>query len=97
MDQKGGDKQKFGLPLQVDFVFFLQIIQIFSGNNGDRDVMNVDLFFAYEKQEQIQRSLKSLQVDLVFKLIMRFYGIFNTLLVADGRAPPTELNTRYRE
>ena len=65
IDQDGGHQQEFGLAVDGDERTVLQIDQIFPGDDGDGDVVDLDLLFLDEKEEQIQRPLEDGQLDLV--------------------------------
>jgi hypothetical protein len=65
VNQRRRHHQEFPRDIQVQLLHQPEVAEILLGNEGNRDVVDVHLVLANEVQEEIQRPLERLELDLV--------------------------------
>jgi hypothetical protein len=65
MNQERGHKQKLGFAVEVDLLFPVEVGQIFFGDDGDGNIVDVDFFLFDEEKEEVEGAFKSLKPDLI--------------------------------
>ena len=65
VDEEGGDEQELGLPVEVDLLLPVEVLQVVPGDGGDGDVVDLDLLLPDEEEEQVQGAFEDLEPDLV--------------------------------
>jgi hypothetical protein len=77
VDEEGGDEQELGLPVEIDPLLAVEVLQVIPGDRGDGDVVDVDLLLPDEEEEQVERALEDPEPDLVaFRRLGRVHGGF---------------------
>ncbi len=64
MDQRRGHVDELGAQLDVQFQGALHVLQILLRDGGNRDVVDVDLLFADQVQQEIERPVVLLQMKI---------------------------------
>ena len=64
VDQRGGHEDELGADVEVHFARLLEVAQVLRRDGGDGDVADVDLLFANEVEQQIERSVIVVEVDI---------------------------------
>jgi hypothetical protein len=68
LDQRGGHHQELARDVDVDRVELFQEREILVRDRGDRDVDDVDLRAADQEEEKVERTLETVEADLVIVL-----------------------------
>ncbi len=64
VDQRRGHVDELGAQLDVQFHGALHVFQILLRDGGNGDVVDVDLLFANQVEQQVERTIVLLQVEI---------------------------------
>ena len=65
MDQRRRHHQELTGDVEIQVLHQLDVVEVLLGDQRDRDVVDVHLVLANEVQEQIERPLEGVELDLV--------------------------------
>src|SRR6185295_16058963 len=76
VDQRGRHHQELSRDVEVQLLHQVDVLEVLRRDEGDRDVVDVDLVLLDEVQQQVERSLEVVQPDRV-RLEDRFEFLFH--------------------
>ena len=66
VNQGRGHNQKIAGKREIEFLHDLKILEILPGNQGDRDIVNIDFVLADEVQQKVERTTEGLKLHLIY-------------------------------
>ena len=67
VDQGGCHVDKFGTQIHVHFTRFVHVFKILRRDGRDRDVLDIDLLFADQVQQQVERPIVLRQMEIEWR------------------------------
>jgi len=64
VDQRGRHVDKFRAQVHIHLPRPIQVLQILGSNGGDGDILDVDLLFANQVQQQVEGPFIFFQMDV---------------------------------
>ncbi len=58
MYQRGSHNKKLACDLEIEFLHHLDILKVAARDKGDRDIIDIDLVFPDEMQQEVERAFK---------------------------------------
>ena len=65
MDQRRGHHQELTCHVEVEVLHQRDVAEVLLGDERDRDVVDVQLVLANQVQEQVERPLEGIELDLI--------------------------------
>ena len=67
VDQGGRHVDEFGAQIDIHFTRFVHVLEVLRRDGGDRDVLDFNLLFADQVQQQIERPIVLLQMEIEWR------------------------------
>ena len=64
MDERRGHEDELGADIEIHFARLVEVAQVLRRDGGDGDVANVDLLLADEVEQQIERAVVAVEVNV---------------------------------